>query len=105
MVWAQTMVGAKMFVYFKTASGKFMRLDVPSSACVADVKRLLAARNPEAVGADPACFHLVFRGHQLAEDVRDLADDRKVHGHRGREKSEEETEATEEENRPDIRCR
>ena len=73
MVWAQTMVGAKMFVYFKTASGKFMRLDVPSSACVADVKRLLAARNPEAVGADPACFHLVFRGHQLAENESFMA--------------------------------
>lgn len=67
------MVGAKMFVYFKTASGKFMRLDVPSSACVADVKRLLAARNPEAVGADPACFHLVFRGHQLAENESFMA--------------------------------
>ncbi|KAJ1491288.1 hypothetical protein T484DRAFT_3643972 [Baffinella frigidus] len=57
----------KLFVYFKTTSGKFMRLDVLPSASVANVKALLATRHPEAVGDDPARFHLVFRGHQLAE--------------------------------------
>ena len=57
----------KLFVYFKTTSGKFMRLDVLPSASVANVKTLLATRHPEAVGDDPARFHLVFRGKNLAD--------------------------------------